>query len=247
MTMIDLPELETLTVEILDDDIGVMRINRPDRMNSYTAEMFTEHLLVARALRDSDLRALIITGAGDKSILRRIRPWTRSTSSRQWASASSSSFRRPPPAASRLCATCPFPSSPRSTVRPPAAEWRWRSPPTSGSRPRTAKFSAAFVKVGLSMGELGTSVNLAALVGPGRAAEIGYTARIVKAEEAERIGPSTGWCAETSCSPRQCPWLSRSQRNRPEESACPNGRFSATARSDPMLRHWSWRIAARHC
>src|SRR5436305_4093821 len=52
----------------------------------------------------------------------------------------------------------------------------------------TAKFSAAFVKVGLSMGELGTSYNLTRLIGPAKAAEIGYTARIVLADEAERIG-----------------------------------------------------------
>jgi enoyl-CoA hydratase/carnithine racemase len=52
----------------------------------------------------------------------------------------------------------------------------------------TAKFSAAFIKVGLSIGELGTSYNLSRLVGPGRAAEIGYSGRIVGAEEAVRIG-----------------------------------------------------------
>ena len=52
----------------------------------------------------------------------------------------------------------------------------------------TAKFSAAFLKVGLSMGELGTSYNLSRLIGPGRAAEIGYSARIVGAAEAVAIG-----------------------------------------------------------
>jgi enoyl-CoA hydratase/carnithine racemase len=52
----------------------------------------------------------------------------------------------------------------------------------------TAKFSAAFVRVGLSMGELGVSFTLSRLVGPGRAAEIGYTGRVVGAEEAVRIG-----------------------------------------------------------
>ena len=45
----------------------------------------------------------------------------------------------------------------------------------------TAKFSAAFVRVGLSAGELGTSWNCR-LVGYGRAAEIAYTARIVGAD-----------------------------------------------------------------
>src|SRR5207247_2928855 len=51
-----------------------------------------------------------------------------------------------------------------------------------------ARFNAAFVKIGLSCGELGTSWQLTRLVGPGRAAEIAYTGRFVDAEEAERIG-----------------------------------------------------------
>jgi enoyl-CoA hydratase/carnithine racemase len=44
------------------------------------------------------------------------------------------------------------------------------------------------VKIGLSVGELGTSWTLSRLVGPGRAAEIAFTGRQVHAEEAERIG-----------------------------------------------------------
>jgi enoyl-CoA hydratase/carnithine racemase len=52
----------------------------------------------------------------------------------------------------------------------------------------TAKFNAAFVRVGLSAGELGTSWTLSRLVGYGRAAEIAYTARNVGAAEAARIG-----------------------------------------------------------
>jgi enoyl-CoA hydratase/carnithine racemase len=52
----------------------------------------------------------------------------------------------------------------------------------------TAKFNAAFVKVGLSAGELGTSWTLTRLVGPGRAAEIAFTGRNVEADEALRIG-----------------------------------------------------------
>jgi len=52
----------------------------------------------------------------------------------------------------------------------------------------TAKFACSFVKVGLSAGELGTSWTLPRLIGPGRAAEIAFTGRVVGAEEAERIG-----------------------------------------------------------
>jgi enoyl-CoA hydratase/carnithine racemase len=48
--------------------------------------------------------------------------------------------------------------------------------------------SVAFVQVGLSVGELGTSYQLTRLVGPALAAELSYTGRIVEAEEAARIG-----------------------------------------------------------
>jgi enoyl-CoA hydratase/carnithine racemase len=52
----------------------------------------------------------------------------------------------------------------------------------------TASFSAGFVRVGLSIGELGTSWNLVRLIGPGRAAEMAFTGRTVRAVEALRIG-----------------------------------------------------------
>ncbi|MGA8122834.1 MAG: enoyl-CoA hydratase-related protein, partial [Mycobacterium sp.] len=52
----------------------------------------------------------------------------------------------------------------------------------------TASFSAGFVRIGLSIGELGTSWNLVRLIGPGRAAELAFTGRTVRAAEARRIG-----------------------------------------------------------
>jgi enoyl-CoA hydratase/carnithine racemase len=52
----------------------------------------------------------------------------------------------------------------------------------------TASLSAAFAKVGFSVGELGTSWMLSRLVGPGLAAELAFTGRGVRADEALRIG-----------------------------------------------------------
>lgn len=52
----------------------------------------------------------------------------------------------------------------------------------------SAKFNAAFVRIGLSAGDLGTSWLLPRLVGPARANEIAFTGRFVLADEAERIG-----------------------------------------------------------
>ena len=51
-----------------------------------------------------------------------------------------------------------------------------------------ARFNAAFVRIGLSAGDLGTSWLLPRLIGPARAAEFAYTGRFIEAEEAERIG-----------------------------------------------------------
>jgi enoyl-CoA hydratase/carnithine racemase len=52
----------------------------------------------------------------------------------------------------------------------------------------TARLNAAFVRIGLSAGDLGTSWLMPRLVGPGRAAEIMYGGGLVEPEEAERIG-----------------------------------------------------------
>ena len=44
------------------------------------------------------------------------------------------------------------------------------------------------MRIGLSIGELGTSWNLVRLIGPGRAAELAFTGRTVRAAVAQRIG-----------------------------------------------------------
>jgi enoyl-CoA hydratase/carnithine racemase len=52
----------------------------------------------------------------------------------------------------------------------------------------TARFNAAFVRIGLSAGDVGVSWSLPRVVGLGRAAEIMLTGRFVDAEEAATIG-----------------------------------------------------------
>jgi len=184
---LELPDLETLAIDVLDRDIAVLRINRPDRMNSQTVRMFGEYGTVARALRDSGLRALIVTGTGDRAFcagfdLDEIEVITR-MGVRDFLKFQET-------AANGIAAIrhLPFPviaavhggAAGGGLALALAADIRLVAP--------TAKFSAAFVKVGLSIGELGTSYHLSRLVGPGRAAEIGYTGRVVGAEEATRIG-----------------------------------------------------------
>jgi enoyl-CoA hydratase/carnithine racemase len=187
MATSDQPQLETLAIEPLDHGIAVLRINRPDRMNSQTVTMFTEYNIAARALRDSGLRALILTGAGELAFcagfdLDEIEVITR-MGVREFLE-----FQETATGGIQAIRHLPFPviaavhgaAVGGGMALALAADIRLVAP--------TAKFSAAFVKVGLSVGELGTSYNLSRLVGSGRAAEIGYTGRFVGAEEAVRIG-----------------------------------------------------------
>jgi len=181
------PELQTLAFGVAAAGIGVLRVNRPERMNSQTVRMFTEYGLAARALRDSRLRALILTGAGERAFcagfdLDEIDLITR-MGVREFLE-----FLETATGGIQAIRHLPFPviaavhgaATGGGLALALAADIRLVSP--------TAKFSAAFLKVGLSLGELGTSYNLSRLIGPGRAAEIGYTARIVGAEEAVAIG-----------------------------------------------------------
>jgi len=181
------PEFQTLAVEPLDGGLAVLRVNRPDRMNSQTVTMFREFGPAARALRDRGLRALILTGAGEKAFCAGFDLGELDVITR-FGLRDYLKFQET--AASGITAIRQLPFPVIAAVHGPAvggglalalaADIRLVAP--------TAKFSAAFVRVGLSMGELGTSYSLSRLVGPGRAAEIGYTGRVVGAEEAVRIG-----------------------------------------------------------
>ena len=181
------PELETLTFEEAEPGIGILRMNRPGRANSQTVTMFREYLVVGRALRDSGLRALIVTGTGTRAFcagfdIDEVHVLT------EMGAGEFMRFQEPAPGGIASIRHRPFPVI--AAIHGPAtgggmalalaADIRLAAP--------TMKISAAFVQVGLSFGELGTSYNLARLIGPARAAEIGYTARVVEAEEAERIG-----------------------------------------------------------
>jgi enoyl-CoA hydratase/carnithine racemase len=184
---IDFPPLQELTFEVLDGAVGVLRINRPERMNSQTVRMFGEYGEAAFALRDAPLRALIVTGTGERAFcagfdLDEISVIT-GMGVREFLK-----FQETATGGIQAIRHLPFPviaavhgaATGGGLALALAADIRLAAP--------TAKFSAAFVKVGLSVGELGTSYNLTRLVGPARAAEIGYTGRIVAADEAERIG-----------------------------------------------------------
>jgi enoyl-CoA hydratase/carnithine racemase len=185
-----LDELHTARTLAFDEHphgIVVMSVNRPDRGNSQTVEMFGEIAWATATLRNAPLRALIITGAGGKTFctgfdLAEVDALTRMSVSEftdlvETAAAGSTGMR-----------ALPYPVI--AAVSGPAAGGGLSLALAADIRiaDQTASFSAGFVRIGLSIGELGTSWNLVRLIGPGRAAELAFTGRTVRAAEARRIG-----------------------------------------------------------
>jgi enoyl-CoA hydratase/carnithine racemase len=184
---VDFSDFETLTFEEAEPGVGVLRINRPDRMNSQTVTMFHEYLKASRILRDSGLRALILTGTGTRAFcagfdLEQINVITEMgvrefLKFQETATGGIQGIRHLP---FPVIAAIHGPATGGGMALALAADIRLAAP--------TAKISAAFVKVGLSIGELGTSFTLPRLIGPAKAAEIGFTGRVIGADEAEKIG-----------------------------------------------------------
>jgi enoyl-CoA hydratase/carnithine racemase len=183
----ELRTARTLTFDEHRPGIVVMSVNRPDRANSQTVEMFGEIAWATATLRNAPLRALIITGAGGKAFctgfdLAEVDVLTRMSVSDftdlvETAASGSTGLR-----------ALPYPVI--AAVSGPAAGGGLSLALAADIRiaDQTASFSAGFVRVGLSVGELGTSWNLVRLLGPGRAAELAFTGRTVRAAEAFRIG-----------------------------------------------------------
>jgi enoyl-CoA hydratase/carnithine racemase len=169
------------------DGVLLVTLNRPDRLNAQTPAMFEEFEELAHALRrPGPLRAVIMTGAGrafcagfdldEADLLASLTPM--GMLDRQDAAARALSGLRGIPIP--LIAAVNGPAAGGGFALALAADIRLAAPP--------ARFNAAFVRIGLSAGDLGTSWLLPRLIGPGRAAEIAFTGRFVEVEEAERIG-----------------------------------------------------------
>jgi enoyl-CoA hydratase/carnithine racemase len=183
----ELGAARTLTFDEVRPGILVMSVNRPHRGNSQTVEMFGELAWAATTLRKAPLRTLIVTGAGGKAFctgfdLDEVDVLTRMTVPEfteliETAASVSTGLR-----------ALPYPVI--AAVSGPAAGGGLSLALAADIRvaDETASFSAGFVRIGLSIGELGTSWNLVRLIGPGRAAEMAFTGRTVRASEASRMG-----------------------------------------------------------
>jgi enoyl-CoA hydratase/carnithine racemase len=181
------PKLQTIRLDRPAEGVAVATLDRPDRMNAMTMVMFAELEQLALDLGEQDdLRVLIITGAGrafcagydlaDATELPELSPMGMLERQEQAARALTAvrSIRVP------VIAALNGAVAGGGLALALAADIRLASP--------AAKFNAAFVRIGLSAGDLGTSWLLPRLIGPALAAEIAFTGRFVEAAEAEGIG-----------------------------------------------------------
>jgi enoyl-CoA hydratase len=185
---------ETMIFEEVETGIGLLTLNRPDRLNAINLEMLDElYDLFRRLDREPEIRVLIVTGAGrgfcSGADLRSER-----LSSEEGIQAFTSAPVHLEVIQKRYCGVIKelrrISQPVIAAVNGPAAggglslmlatDVIFASP--------EASFTPSYINIGLSGGELGTTYFLPRMVGVARASEILMTGRTVDAEEAERIG-----------------------------------------------------------
>lgn len=180
-------DLQTLRLDRPREGVVVLTLDRPDRLNAMTDTMFRELESVMWHLdREDGLRVVVLTGAGrafcagydtaDAEALPTLGAigMLDLQERAMRALAAVRAVRVPVIAAVNGAAA----GGGLSLCL--AADIRLASP--------HAKFNAAFVKIGLSAGDLGASWLLTRLIGPAVTSEFVYTGRLMEVEEAARTG-----------------------------------------------------------
>jgi enoyl-CoA hydratase/carnithine racemase len=178
--------VQTIELSTPSEAVLLATLNRPDRLNAMTPGMFDDLEELGRHVTASpEVRVVVITGAGrgfcagfdlDEATTLASRT-AQDMLALQEAGARAMlairSIRVPVIAAVNGAAAGGGLSLALTT------DIRLASP--------TAKFNAAFTKIGLSAGDMGASWLLPRIVGPAHAADIAYTGRQIGADEAERM------------------------------------------------------------
>jgi len=174
------PGADSVLLEVGDDGVAVLTLNRPERRNGWNQEMELRYFtLLEQADRDPRVRVAILTGAGttfcpgvDSARLDAIAGTRMDVSGRRspvraWA------FRKPLVAAvNGACAGMGLAQALLCDVRFAA---------------RGAKFTTAFARRGLA-GEFGITWLLPRLVGLERASDLLLSGRVFDADEARELG-----------------------------------------------------------
>jgi enoyl-CoA hydratase/carnithine racemase len=176
----------TVAVTRPAEGVVLATLDRPARLNALTVGMFEELEALARTLeRDRTVRALVLTGAGrgfcsgyDLADAEEL-PRLTATGMLDRQEAGIRSFTAIRGLGIPVIAAVNGPAAGGGLSLALMADIRLAAP--------EASFTAAFVRIGLSAGDLGASWLLPRLIGPANAADLAYTGRTVGAEEAARM------------------------------------------------------------
>jgi enoyl-CoA hydratase len=186
-------EFETIKFDTPEEGIGLITLNRPERLNAINLDMLDDFFRLFDFLnKNEDIRVIIITGAGrgfcsgadltDDRV---------STQAADFFTNAATHLIKIQKVYSRLIVEMKRLAQPIiAAVNGHAAGGGMCMALASDviiGNPQAA-FTPSFINIGLSGGELGTTYLLPKLVGSTRAADILMTGRTVEASEAEKIG-----------------------------------------------------------
>ncbi len=183
--------MKTLTFE-KDAHIGFITLNRPSRLNALSHTMVRElHELFNTLDEDLDTRVLILTGAGRGFCAGAdLRGGDGEGAWDDKLGPIQSQYRLQQGYASLITRLRQIPQPIIAAVNGPAAGGGFCLALASDVRyaSESARFNCAFVKLGLSGGEMGSSYFLPRIVGASKTAELMYTGRLIDARTALEIG-----------------------------------------------------------
>lgn len=181
-------EIEVSTVQ---DGITQVTMNRPAKLNAMTSDMVEQlHDAFRSISKDRDSRVVILTGAGRGFCAGLDLGGYGEAPGFAWQGAMERSLAVQKHIASLIPLMRSLPQPIISAVNGPAAGGGFALVLGSDIRvcAQSAKFNAAFIRIGLSACDIGTSWLLPRLIGAARAQELMLTGRLFDADEAVRIG-----------------------------------------------------------
>jgi enoyl-CoA hydratase len=171
--------------------IAQLTLNRPEKLNAMTSELVQSlHDHLDAIAVDQSVRAVVLTGAGRGFCAGLDLGGYGTTPNTAGMGRTQSGFATQKHIASLIPHLRSLPQPVIAAVNGAAAGGGFALVLGSDIRlaARAAKFNAAFIRIGLSACDIGTSWLLPRLIGAARAQELMLTGRVFDAEEAYRIG-----------------------------------------------------------